>query len=210
MSTDQNVVANAPTKTASGLKTSAGIRKAAAELFYEHGYEATSLRAVAERVGIKVGSLYNHMGGKEELLIDIMSNVLEQLQPMVERAAEAAGDDPLARFRAAVGAHIRFHAQHAQETFVGNSELRSLKPEDKSIILDARRDYDRLIRRLIEDAAKAAGVEVLDLQLQSYALLALGMHIASWYRDDRGELTLDHVVEVYTEISCRQVGLPPR
>lgn len=208
MNTDQDVgTMNATTKTAGGLKTSAGIRKAAAELFYEHGYEATSLRAVAERVGIKVGSLYNHMGGKDELLIDIMSNVLGQLQPLVEQAADAAGEDPVARFRAAVGAHIRFHAQHARETFIGNSELRSLKPEYKSIVLDARRDYDQLMRRLINEAAAAAGVELLDLRLQSYALLALGMHVASWYRDDRGDSTLDHIVEVYTEISCRQIGL---
>ena len=207
MDTDRDEVPSS-TKTVGGMRTSAEIRRAAAELFYEHGYEATSLRAVAERVGIKVGSLYNHMGGKDELLVDIMSEVLAKLQPLVEDAASAAGDDAVDRFRAAVGAHIRFHAQHAQETFVGNSELRSLKPDQKEVVLKARRDYDRLMRNLIQNAADAAGVELLDLRLQTYALLALGMHVASWYRDDRGDMTLDHVVEVYTEITCRQVGLP--
>lgn len=191
-----------------GARTRADIRQAAAELFYEHGYEATSLRSVADRVGIKVGSLYNHMGGKDELLVDIMSVVLDQLPPLIAAAADAAGDDPIERFRAAAGAHIRFHAQHAQETFIGNSELRSLQPDQREIILKARRDYDQLIRGFIQDAAKAAGVELLDLRLQSYALLALGMHVASWFRDDRAGVSLDKVVDVYTEISCRQIGLP--
>lgn len=193
-----------------GARTRAEIRDAAAELFYQHGYEATSLRAVADRVGIKVGSLYNHMGGKDELLVDIMTDVLERLQPLVEEAASSAGDDPIERFRAAVGAHIRFHASHAQETFIGNSEIRSLPPEQKEIILKARREYDQLMRELIAAASAAAGIEPLDLRLQSYAVLALGMHVASWFRDDRRGLTLDHVVEVYTEISCRQLGLPAR
>ncbi|QLQ09153.1 MAG: TetR/AcrR family transcriptional regulator [Nocardioidaceae bacterium] len=211
MDTDQaDVTASVSTKTAGGLRTSTDIRKAAAELFYEHGYEATSLRAIAQRVGIKVGSLYNHMGGKDELLVDIMSDVLAQLQPLVEKAAATGGDDPVARFRAAVGAHIRFHAQHAQETFIGNSELRALKPDQKEIVFQARREYDQLMRNLIKDAAASAGVELLDLRLQSYAILALGMHVASWYRDDRGDTTLDHIVDVYTDISCRQVGLPAK
>lgn len=190
-----------------GARTSAEIRKVAAEMFYEQGFEATSLRAVADRVGIKVGSLYNHMGSKDELLVDIMSSVLESLGPMVEAAAEGAGSDPLARFRAAVGAHIRFHAQHAQETFIGNSELRSLEPEQRERILKERRSYDHLLRTYIEEAAEAHDVEILDLRLQSYAILALGMHVASWFRDSRGT-SLDHVVEIYTTISCRQIGLP--
>lgn len=191
-----------------GARTSADIRRAAAELFYEHGYEATSLRAVADRVGIKVGSLYNHMGGKDELLVDIMSDVLDQLEPLIKQAAEDAGTDPVERFRSAVGAHIRFHAQHAQETFIGNSELRSLQPDQREIILKGRRDYDQLMRQYIQEAAAAAGADLLDIRLQTYAVLALGMHVASWFRDDRDGLSLDHVVEVYTEISCRQIGLP--
>lgn len=190
-----------------GARTRAEIRKAAAEMFYEHGFEATSLRAVADRVGIKVGSLYNHMGSKDELLVDIMSTVLESLSPMVEKAADEAGPDPVDRFRAAVGAHIRFHAQHAQETFIGNSELRALQPDQRERILKERRSYDQLLRRYIKEAADAHGVELLDLRLQSYAILALGMHVASWFRDSRGT-SLDHVVDVYTSLSCRQIGLP--
>jgi len=191
-----------------GAQTRADIRKAAVELFYKHGYEATSLRAVADRVGIQVGSLYNHIGGKDELLVDIMSTVLERLFPVVDEAADAAGADPVERFKAAVGAHIRFHAQHAQETFIGNSELRSLRPEQRKVIIKARREYERMIQRFISEAADAAGMEILDLRLQSYAILALGMHVASWFRDDRQGLSLDRVVEVYTDVSCRQIGIP--
>jgi AcrR family transcriptional regulator len=148
------------------------------------------------------------MGGKDELLVDIMSEVLNQLAPLVRSTADAAGPDPIARFRAAAGAHIRFHAEHARETFIGNSELRALEPEQRGAILKARREYDHLIRGLITEAAKAAGVELLDARLQSYAILALGMHVASWFKGGRGNLSLNHVVNVYTEISCRQIGLP--
>jgi len=197
------------TRPRDGAKTRADIREAAAELFYRHGYEATALRSVAAEVGIKVGSLYNHMGSKEELLLDIMVSVMDQITPLVESAVANAGPDAIARLQAAIDAHIRFHAQNARETFIGNSELRSLMPEQRKVISKRRRDYELLLQKLVEDAAASRGVELLDARLQTYAVLALGMHVASWYRSDSG-VSLDQIVNVYTEVSLRQIGLNKR
>jgi AcrR family transcriptional regulator len=44
-----------------GHKTSEEIRSVALELFCKRGFQATTLRDVASKVGIQVGSLYNHM-----------------------------------------------------------------------------------------------------------------------------------------------------
>ena len=153
-----------------------------------------------------MGSLYNHMGSKDELLLDIMAGVMDQVTTLVESALTSAGPDPIARLEAAIDAHIRFHAQHARETFIGNSELRALMPDQYKLITKRRRDYEELLRGLIEQAAASAGVELLDARLQTYALLALGMHVASWYRSTRG-ISLDHMVSVYTELSLRQLGI---
>ncbi len=64
---------------ASKPSTAELIRSAAIDLFFEHGYEATSLRAIAGEVGIQVGSLYNHLTSKESLLYSIMSTIMEDL-----------------------------------------------------------------------------------------------------------------------------------
>lgn len=189
-----------------GAKTRSEIREAAANLFYQHGYEATSLRAVAGEVGIKVGSLYNHMGSKDELLLDIMMDVMDRLTPLVESAAKEAGADPVDQLEAALGAHISFHARHARETFIGNSELRALTPDQRKLISKRRADYEKLIRDLVVAAAASRGMPLLDARLQTYAVLALGMHTASWYRDG-SDVSLEQVVGVYTELSLRQIGV---
>ena len=53
--------------------TAQAIREEAAKLFFERGYDATSLRQVASAVGLMVGSLYNHINlkpmNREEALI---------------------------------------------------------------------------------------------------------------------------------------------
>ena len=51
------------------------ITKKAALLFIEKGFSATSMRDIAEGVGIEAPSLYNHITGKNELLEEICSRI---------------------------------------------------------------------------------------------------------------------------------------
>lgn len=70
------------------------ILDAAAALFAERGYAATSTRQIAERAGLRQASLYYHVSGKEEILLELLR---ASVMPTLERAASfAAGPDPVA------------------------------------------------------------------------------------------------------------------
>ena len=71
--------------TLAGQQTAQAIKDQATELFFLHGFEATSLRQVADKVGIRVGSLYNHISGKEELLQQIMGGTMDELMEIQEK-----------------------------------------------------------------------------------------------------------------------------
>ncbi|HEY5854222.1 MAG TPA: TetR/AcrR family transcriptional regulator [Aldersonia sp.] len=193
--------------TAGGLRTGAAIREAAERLFYEHGYEATSLRAVAAEVGIQVGSLYNHISGKEELLTEILVSVMDELLDSVNTAVEAAGPGAVDRFEAAVKCHIRYHAEHARSVFIGNTELRSLGEKDLEAVLTKRGEYERLFVTLVKNVAKETGADILDAKLQAYSVLAQGAHVSSWYQP-RGPKSLDKIAKTYITMALRQVGVP--
>ena len=192
--------------TLGGVRTNAAIREAAANLFYAHGYEATSLRGVAGQVGIQVGSLYNHISSKEQLLSDILTAVMDELLEKIYTAVENADASAVDRFKAAVDCHIRYHAVRAREVFLGNSELRSLSPESLAKVLAKRAEYERLIKKLVEDVAKETGADILDSKIQTYSILAQGAHVSSWYRA-RGPKSLDKIVNTYITIALRQLGV---
>ncbi|WP_335934779.1 TetR/AcrR family transcriptional regulator [Streptomyces sp. PTD5-9] len=196
-----------PRRPAGGVRTADAIREAAAELFYQHGYEATSLREVAARVGIKVGSLYNHITGKEDLLRDIMTGIMDDLLA-TQRAALRGRTDAVDCLRAAVDCHIRFHADRAREVFIGNSELRSLSPADFRAVIAKRDEYEAVLRGLIDRAAEEGRADVVDARLQAYAIVAIGTHVSTWYRP-RGAMSLDEIVDAYTIITLRQLGVAP-
>ncbi|HEY8493155.1 MAG TPA: TetR/AcrR family transcriptional regulator [Myxococcota bacterium] len=81
-----------------GEVTAARILDAAEELFAERGYHGASLRDVADRVGLRIPSLYNHFPSKEALYAAVLARgigpVVELLTELA-RAPEPERNDPL-------------------------------------------------------------------------------------------------------------------
>ena len=76
-----------------GLSPREQILEAAAALFVEQGFAATSTRAIADRVGIRQASLYYHFAGKDEILLELLRT---SVRPSLEtaRALENAAPEP--------------------------------------------------------------------------------------------------------------------
>ncbi|MDQ0615151.1 AcrR family transcriptional regulator [Microbacterium sp. W4I4] len=189
--------------TAGGQQTAAAIRREAAASFVQHGYEATSLRNIAAAVGIKVGSLYNHITSKEDLLLSVMGGTMDDLNSLMDEALDGP-IDPVDRLIAFVECHIRFHAERAQEVFIGNTELRSLHAEARAELSEKRREYRKLLESLIVAVGEADEADILNARLHAFSIVAIGTHVAGWYREDGG-LPLDEIIEIYTTMVLRSL-----
>jgi AcrR family transcriptional regulator len=70
------------------------ILEAAAALFVDQGFSATSTRAIAERVGIRQASLYYHFAGKDDMLLELLCTSvrpsLDTARALEDTAAEPA------------------------------------------------------------------------------------------------------------------------
>ena len=66
---------------------------AAAELFVEVGYEATTMTAIAERSGSSIGALYNYFPDKQAVALTLLGQYAqemeEQWRPLIEQAPPA-------------------------------------------------------------------------------------------------------------------------
>jgi AcrR family transcriptional regulator len=187
-----------------GSARSEEIRRAALELFTRQGYEATTMTDIGNRVGIRGPSLYKHVTSKQELLVQIMAGTMAALLTEHDRAI-AGTDDPTERLRRAVEAHVRYHARHRLEAFVGNREIRSLEEPHRDSILAQRAKYEARFRKLITDGAAVGKFHVASPRLASYAILDLGMGLAVWFRED-GELSENEIVWQYVDFALRLVG----
>ena len=174
------------------------IRSSAIDLFFEHGYEATSLRAIAGEVGIQVGSLYNHLTSKESLLYSIMSTIMEDLLREFDARLESVTDS-VERLRAAIEVHVFFHTARAREVFIGNSELRSLTTNHRRKVVKLRDQYEERFVDIIEQGVADGSFEAPDAKLTAWAILAVGTSTSTWFRPD-GRLHLDDIATLYTDL----------
>jgi AcrR family transcriptional regulator len=186
--------------TATTART-AEIRAAALELFTRLGYEATTMADIGAAVGIRGPSLYKHVASKQELLVQIMTGTMDALLD-AHRAAVVTTADPVERLRRAVDAHVRYHARHRMEAFVGTREIRSLVEPHRAAVLARRAEYEAGFRTLITEGVEAGRFSVASPRLASYAILDLGMGVAVWFRED-GELSENAVAWQYTEFALR-------
>lgn len=115
------------------------ILEAAEDLFYEKGFDATSVDAIAERAGITGGAIYRYFAGKDEILgvlfDELIDTALEQLP--------APTDDPDHDLRALIEAHVSIAIDHPKLAGIWIREQRSLTEP-------YRRNYLRRERRYSE------------------------------------------------------------
>src|ERR1700685_332422 len=88
-STLSNSIRVAPQQESSSRRL-AGLLDAAAELFAEVGYEATTMTAIAERSGSSIGALYNYFPDKQAVALTLLGQYAqemeEQWRPLIEQA----------------------------------------------------------------------------------------------------------------------------
>ena len=83
------------------------IFRAAGELLLERGYEAFSLRQLAERIGYSATTIYRYFENKDDLVFGIVDEGFRIFGDRL-RAAAAGTSEPLARLRAVGEAYVRF------------------------------------------------------------------------------------------------------
>ena len=103
------------------------IVEAAAAAFHDHGYEATSMQDIADRVGMLKGSLYHHISSKEELLAAVLRDTQAGGLEIVERhrAAEGSCRD---RLRSFVEEYTLYCIDNRMRAAIFDREFRSLTP----------------------------------------------------------------------------------
>lgn len=91
-------------------KTRRQILDAARDLFVTEGYEATSMRAIAERIEYTPTAIYHHFESKQALLDELCAQDFRVLSMAFERAGDVS--DPIERIARIGGAYVEFALEH--------------------------------------------------------------------------------------------------
>jgi len=165
----------------------------AARLFRENGYERTTVRELADAVGLRSGSLFHHFRNKEEILVAVMAN---GIQSVIDAGRElmARHADPAARleglFRLHMASLINGVGGDAMHAMI--YEWRSLSPDARDEIRQLTCQYEDLWHQAIDEAVACGLLQGDEAILRKQVLGGMNCSVA-WYRPD-GRLDADALI----------------
>lgn len=143
-----------------GTESREEILRAAAELFMEFGYAATSIDAVAERLGATKGRIYHHYRSKADLFFDVQTAAMKRLNEEVEPLARGPGN-PIERLTAMALRHtlVLLTELPMQKVAVQGLEryLLGKSPTVKRLrsVIKLRDDYENMFAEVIDEGVRA-------------------------------------------------------
>ena len=147
--------------------------RAAASVFAEKGFHGSSTRDIAERLGIKQGSLYYYFKSKEEALGEVCLYGIEDYAHRME--AIAASDQPFeAKLLATVMSHLSSYRERNEALKVHNDERLYLPLERRARLKELGTHYREKLERIIEEGVADGTLrESLDCHFAAQSVIGL-------------------------------------
>jgi len=192
---------------ASGLSAREQILDAAAALFVESGFSGTSTRAIADRVGIRQQSLYYHFAGKDEILVELLSNSVRPSNEFVEIIESHVSPGADGGGRAAAGALYALASMDAAtlRATPHNIGVLYLQPEIQDERFDAFRAERARLREAYGRLGAAAAHPELAAVLDERHLGTLLIQLAEVVIQLRSEGDADPADDDTIAASCLRV-----
>ena len=174
------------------------IIKAATRIFSEKTYHGTTLKDIADAVGMLKGSLYYYITSKEKLLAGIILEAVHTLNEDLVRV-ENANLTPVERLRQIVREHVKFNAiyREAGTLFVTEKNVISSLEMGELIEIFGRRD--KLIARTLNQAVEMGLYRPVDVRITSLAIVGLCNSVLFWIRPI-GRLTYEDIADSFFEL----------
>ncbi|MDL9978673.1 TetR/AcrR family transcriptional regulator [Microbacterium sp. ASV49] len=159
------------------------VLRAAARLMGREGADAVSMQAIADEAGVSVGLIYKYFGNKQDLVLAITVQVLDDVAMSVPAAVDRAGDDAVLALAAGFRAYCETIDEHRHAAVLTYRESKTLGADGQSEL--KRREVATMkplvgaVRRGIDAGLFTA----VDAELMTYDLvmLAHAWALKHWY-----------------------------
>jgi len=173
------------------LKREAVLR-AAASLFNEKGFHATSLDEVAERLHVTKPTVYRYVKNKEEILFECVRLGIETLHAAVESVGSSGGT-ALEKLMAAIRQYAAIVTMDFGMCLIRVGED-PLPPESRRKLRRLKRLIDHEFRGLVAQGIAEGSIAPCDPKMAAFVIGGALSWIGRWYRAD-GPLGSEEIAE---------------
>jgi TetR/AcrR family transcriptional regulator, cholesterol catabolism regulator len=156
--------------------------RVAAELFREKGYVASSMRDLAQKLGIEAASLYSHIKSKEEILHTLCFDMAKDFMTSLEEVEKQNNLTATERLSKGIIGHIQVMARDLTASAVFMNEHRHLSQPFLRDFLLLRINYINRFKKMIEDGVASGEFKTtIDKKLAVMTLFSSLNWMPMWY-----------------------------
>lgn len=156
--------------------------RVAAELFREKGYVASSMRDLAQKLGIEAASLYSHIKSKEEILHILCFDMAAEFMASLEEVEKQSDLPASEKLRKGIIGHIQVMALDLTASAVFMNEHRHLSQPFLRDFLLLRIKYINRFKKMIEDGVASGEFKsTIDKKLAVMTLFSSLNWMPMWY-----------------------------
>ncbi len=160
------------------------ILEEARELFFAHGYESTTLDAIAEALNVTKPFLYSYFRNKSEILNAICEiGITKSIEALDEALATKLA--PPEKLRLIVENVTTIIITNQKYIVVYMREEKNLERKEAKYLMGLRRDFDQRLAQLLQDGVDAGDFDVEDAPLVSVSISGMITWVANWFRPGR-------------------------
>lgn len=186
--------------------------RAAAVLFKEKGFEATTLADIAEAVGVDRASIYYYVESKRELLLEAVTGVSNANLELAKSVRNQAELSPAERIRLFIAATLKTYDDNYPQVYVYIQEdMARVAPDDEPWALAMAgqvKEFEKLIDDLIRDAIADGTFRAdLDPQLVAKGLWGMLNWTHRWHRPGSGA-SVEQIADTFATMFLDGVMAP--
>ncbi|MDC7994551.1 TetR/AcrR family transcriptional regulator [Altibacter sp. HG106] len=161
----------------------------ASRLFKEKGYTAVTMRDIAQTMGIKAASLYNHISGKQELLSRLVLRLAEEFTKGMEAVQEQPGSE-VSKIKRIIELHIDITVNASEALAALNNDWMHLEGEDLKRFVHMREAYEENFRSIIKKGIENGELQPHHPEVILFSILSTLRTLYIWYQK-RGKLDVN-------------------
>jgi len=185
------------------------IREEASHLFFQLGYEGTTLDAIAQRLEVTKPFLYTHYANKTELLYDICQTGILQSLNAIQRVMDSPLDSATERLSRLVEEVLDIIFEFQEFIVVYEREEKNLTANQAREIREHRSLFDHKLAEILEQGREAGEFLICDGVLTANTIGGMMTWVALWYRPE-GKQTRHQIISHTLRMVNSVVGLGPK
>ncbi|CAN5758904.1 hypothetical protein BH11BAC4_BH11BAC4_01670 [soil metagenome] len=186
-----------------GTKKDAITKKAAA-LFRRKGFASSSMRELADSIGVEASSLYNHIGSKSEILQSICFKVANDFNMHLNEVETISGN-AVSKLENLIRFHIHMMLDNYDEVHVANHEWKQLEEPYLSNFLNQRKIYEGRLVEIINEGTSTRELKSINPHVAILIILSAVRGLEFWQRhkknvsiEDLGNDMVNHLLNGLT------------